>query len=211
MPRPLHSRYLELNPGIDRRRDELLAEAQSLTDAAASQTRGLDDTEATRFDEITTEVERIHADSDRYAALERHVDAGHVERHVNVNRVAGGKPHEVRDWSNGDELRQRALEAIADQGDDVVDRLRGFVETDDPAELNAATDNARRVVALSDPAYARAFGKMLKNPQMGHASFTSDEWRAWERSTMVVGTNANGGYMVPTHLDPTIILTNNGS
>lgn len=31
-----------------------------------------------------------------------------------------------------------------------------------------------------------------------------------QRAAMAVGTNTAGGYLVPTHLDPTLILTNNG-
>jgi HK97 family phage major capsid protein len=32
-----------------------------------------------------------------------------------------------------------------------------------------------------------------------------------ERAAMAVGTNTAGGYLVPTHLDPTLLLTNSGS
>lgn len=32
-----------------------------------------------------------------------------------------------------------------------------------------------------------------------------------ERAAMAVGTNTAGGYLVPTHLDPTLILTNSGT
>jgi HK97 family phage major capsid protein len=42
---------------------------------------------------------------------------------------------------------------------------------------------------------------------MGRAELLTDE----ERTAMSSGSNTNGGYLLPTHLDPTIILTNSGS
>jgi HK97 family phage major capsid protein len=62
---------------------------------------------------------------------------------------------------------------------------------------------ARNIVARSTDTYASAFGKYITGRDM----LLSNE----ERAAMSVGTNANGGFLVPTHLDPTIILTNEGS
>lgn len=62
---------------------------------------------------------------------------------------------------------------------------------------------ARNIVARSTGVYRSAFQKYITGQDM----LLTDE----ERAAMSVGTNANGGFLVPTHLDPTIILTNEGS
>lgn len=63
---------------------------------------------------------------------------------------------------------------------------------------------ARQILARSHPDYTTAFGKLVMGN--GHL-LTPDE----QRAAIAVGTNTAGGYMVPTHLDPTLILTNSGT
>jgi HK97 family phage major capsid protein len=82
-----------------------------------------------------------------------------------------------------------------------------------PQEQN---ELARRIAVCSNPDYARAFAKLAVDPTSGHNSWTGAERAAWDamleaRAAMAVGSGATGGYMVPTHLDPTIILTNAGT
>lgn len=62
---------------------------------------------------------------------------------------------------------------------------------------------AGNILARMRPEYIDAFEKVSTgmNP-----AFLDDV----ERAAMAVGTNTAGGYLVPTHLDPTLILTNNG-
>lgn len=64
-------------------------------------------------------------------------------------------------------------------------------------------DWARSILARSTDAYASAFGKILM-----HREF---DLTLEERTVLGVTTNANGKFLLPTHLDPTIILTNSGS
>ena len=59
------------------------------------------------------------------------------------------------------------------------------------------------IAARSTDAYADAFAKFIT----GGAPFLTDA----ERAAIAVGTNTQGGLLVPTHLDPTLILTNTGS
>jgi len=59
------------------------------------------------------------------------------------------------------------------------------------------------LLARSSEVYADAFSKVMR----GHPELLTDE----ERTAISVGTNANGGYLVPTYLDPTVLITNNGS
>ncbi|ROP36281.1 phage major capsid protein [Saccharothrix texasensis] len=62
---------------------------------------------------------------------------------------------------------------------------------------------ARQLLARSTPAYESGWLKLMR----GEGMLLNEE----ERAAMAVGTNTAGGYLVPTHLDPTLILTNEGS
>jgi HK97 family phage major capsid protein len=66
----------------------------------------------------------------------------------------------------------------------------------------ADRDWLRNLAARSTEAYTRAFGKIMTGREM----FLSEE----ERAAMAVGTSTQGGLLVPTHLDPTMIITNDG-
>lgn len=62
---------------------------------------------------------------------------------------------------------------------------------------------AKNILTRMQPAYVDGFEKVTIgiNP-----AFLDDV----ERAAIAVGTNTAGGYLVPTHLDPTLILTNSG-
>ena len=81
------------------------------------------------------------------------------------------------------------------------------IESDHAARLiqrhRRDMDWVRSIATRSTDAYASAFGKVM----------TGQVWdlTAEERAALAVGTSTQGGALVPTHLDPTIILTNTGS
>lgn len=108
-------------------------------------------------------------------------------------------------------LRQRALDA-AEFGSGLTDRgrevLAGVVERDDNALASSF------VLALSSPAYRSAFDKVLPDPQRGHLLWTEPERESYARVEAARAamslTSANGGYLVPTALDPSVVLTNSG-
>lgn len=62
---------------------------------------------------------------------------------------------------------------------------------------------AANVIARTRPEYASAFSKLMRGDAI---TLTAEE-----RAAMTVGTNTAGGFLVPTHLDPSLILTNNGT
>lgn len=62
---------------------------------------------------------------------------------------------------------------------------------------------ALNILGRSRPEYESGWAKLM----MGRAELLTTE----ERAAIAVGTNTQGGYLVPTHLDPTIILTNSGT
>lgn len=63
---------------------------------------------------------------------------------------------------------------------------------------------AAQLLVRSTDAYTDGFLALLSGSQL--AALPEEQ-----RAALVVGTSANGGYLLPTHLDPTIILTNSGS
>lgn len=63
---------------------------------------------------------------------------------------------------------------------------------------------ARRILVTGSPAYERAFGKAVS--ALNDMGLTSTE-----RAALALGAGATGGFAVPFQLDPTVILTSNGS
>lgn len=105
----------------------------------------------------------------------------------------------------GTELRSRALSAI-EKMRGCNDRIRStatdILERWDDEEATIA----KLCLATSSPEYLRAWSKMAR----GHSHLiTGDEQRALERAMSL--TDTQGGYLVPFQLDPTIILTSDGS
>lgn len=194
-------------------RDDALNRAQSLIDTATTESRDLT---AEERQEHTQLLERIKTANAHLEVLRAAQDPSRVvpatgQFGANVNLRTTGDPWAVRDWNDSGELRGRTEAALERLG--VDDTAASDVLKVIDAQADSRTERgelARQIASTSDPAYERAFAKMLKNPTSGVATFTTAEREAWER-TMSVGTNADGGYAVPTSLDPTIILTNAGS
>ena len=65
------------------------------------------------------------------------------------------------------------------------------------------TSWATNLLSRMRPEYVDAFQKTI----VGREILMTDV----ERAAIAVGTNTAGGYLVPTHLDPTLILTNQGA
>jgi HK97 family phage major capsid protein len=116
----------------------------------------------------------------------------------NFNRPAAGPEDLASDRSaTAAQLADGLLRAIGER--DVDDtQVRSLVK-----RHRNATDWTRNLLARSSDVYASAWAKYVTGREM---TMTAEE-----RAAMSVGTNANGGFLVPTHLDPTVILTNAGS
>jgi HK97 family phage major capsid protein len=92
-----------------------------------------------------------------------------------------------------------------------------------PYEIRSAEDvrrSAAWVLALSDPRYATAFEKILKNPEVfrsgaGVLLWDDGERQAYSdvisRAALIENTGTGGTYWLPLYLDPTIILVNSGA
>lgn len=117
---------------------------------------------------------------------------------------------EVRTFSRSkgevaQELRARALSAV-ERMSGANDRVRAagtsILEQWDDGDSKIA----RMVLATSSPEYLRAWSKCAGG--RGHM-LSQDEQRALERAMSL--TDSAGGYLVPFQLDPTVIITSNGS
>jgi HK97 family phage major capsid protein len=188
---------------LTQEREQLLAEARTILERSADV---LSDDDQARFDAITGRVDQLADDIARHRQIEEATQRPgwqELPAGFNVNR-RGGDPWRADTPARPDEMRGRALDALErlDLPAEQADRAARIVDGD--------SEFAARMYAASDPAYARAFAKLLRDPVTGHNAMTNDETAAWERA-VVVGTNNQGGYMVPTFLDPTIILSNAGS
>ena len=85
--------------------------------------------------------------------------------------------------------------------DGTVGRIHSLLE-----QAGDDSSFARLVLATTDPAYIRAFGKIVS----GNIDMLGPSERA-AVATVGSGNVAAGGYAVPVILDPTIILTSDGS
>lgn len=107
----------------------------------------------------------------------------------------------------GQELRSRALAAV-EKMPGASDRIRSaatdIIERFDDKESTIA----KMALATSSPEYLRAWSKMARNA--GH-TLSQDEQRALESVRAMSLTDANGGFLVPFQLDPTVIITSAGS
>jgi HK97 family phage major capsid protein len=94
-----------------------------------------------------------------------------------------------------------------------TDRVRSAAT--DLVEQHDAEDGrlAQLALALSEPTYLRAFARKARDP-LG-AELDDDERRAVSRMQQFARalslTDSAGGYLVPFQLDPTVIITANGS
>jgi len=119
---------------------------------------------------------------------------------------------EVRTWGRSREevnaeYRARALSAIENMPT-ATDRIRSvstdIIERFDDKDATLA----RLALTASSPEYLRAFSKAATNRLH---ELTEGEQRALEQTRALSLTDSAGGYLVPFQLDPTVIITANGS
>ena len=104
----------------------------------------------------------------------------------------------TRGSSTPSELRDSILRGLDERG---VDDTSARVFVGRHAESDPAW--ARGLALRSSDVYAQGFNKLMT----GRSALLSSE----ERAAISGATAAEGGVMTPTHLDPTVILTNDGS
>lgn len=208
-------------------RDRLYAEQDTINlriiqvaERAVGEQRGLSDAEQKEIRDWRSKHGRLDVEvaaiEERIADLkerEKHTDA--IAGRPSLNSTPPQNPHGSSPWEevrNGEE-RSRAIDAIERAEvvpDDSRSRLVSAIEADD----EQSDLLARWALATSSPQYLRAFGKLLSDPYTAAVRMTDDEARSMQQVAVVQRamslTDANGGYMVPFTLDPSILLSNAG-
>ena len=163
-------------------------------------------------DEARAEARRVERKAVATAALAAHGTAGTTEV-GDAARNAAPAVHVKR--SPFEVLEDRSLHGAALERALVDSNLRAIEGRDVGGADNERhfervlkrhvedTRWASNILGRSKPAYAAAWAKL----GTGREATMSEE----ERAAMTVGTNTAGGYLVPTHLDPTLLITNAGS
>lgn len=181
------------------------------------------DTLSTEHDEHDTAIRAATDRAERIRALA--VNQGATER-VDNSRAGYGRqapnvavqPENIYDLTavrqqarSIDELpglyRDRAMRAIEQARFPGTEDRQG-AQTRASHLLNSIDDDegtlARRMLVTGSPLYERAFAKVIGSQSM--AGLTGEESRA-----LSLGADASGGYAVPFQLDPSIMLTSDGS
>lgn len=171
-------------------------ETRSLTpeDDAAVEARKAEivdlDAELTKVDERVAELEQIQERSKAIAARPSlTVISTPATNDVLSDRHASG-PQLV-------DAVTRSLEGRVESPENMAHARSILVRHSDDAEW------ARGILARSTPEYSSGWKKLITG--------RADRLTAEERTALSTLTSANGDYLVPTHLDPTIILTNSGT
>ncbi|MFI6732105.1 phage major capsid protein [Nonomuraea sp. NPDC050451] len=212
---------------IDERLEAIRAELLALADG------DLDETHAARFDELETEYAELETEREplarRAATIERvRTTAATAARGGRGLEPGGGNrtpglivrndPYDGLDQVRSNavpagDLRSRALAAIeqapAELDDAGRERAAWLLERGDRHGRIA-----RHMLLTGSPAYQRAFEAVLAGVQPWQLD--EEEQRALRfadehRRAINEGTGAAGAFLVPFHLDPTIILSNAGS
>lgn len=194
-------------------RAALLAEADTIAESRDA----FDDTAAVRADEIIARLRAINdedaAAADREAELVRASErADAAAKAPTFIKQVDTKDLDVRSMNAG-EIRDAALKTLetqrsvnlSDKQLEQVDRLiRARSGNTDGAKI------AERLLITERPEYRSAFVKVFHALGM-EPGLTDGERRALAEFRAASLTDANGGYGVPVLIDPTIILTSQGS
>jgi len=181
-------------------RQELIDELDTL--GSDGETRSADEITA-RADEITARAREIATDIEARETRLTELEALAAARDASPkgpNFIR--KPDAPR---TADDVRSMN----ASQLTDVLARSFDEAGIDGTAALQTVRRHRKdrdwlvNIAARSTDVYTEAFGKMMT----GREAFLTDE----ERAAIAVGTSTQGGLLVPTHLDPTLIITNAGT
>jgi HK97 family phage major capsid protein len=176
---------------------------------AAAEGRALDGDEQTRWDEGTayvTEQRKVLADVEARVAMIERIESGKTK--PRSGDLLEGTFQHLRKRDTVESVVEDRAATPAQITDAVTRQIESYDIDPSHARMllkRHRSDMAwsRNILARSTDVYAAAFDKFLTGREM---LLTNEE-----RAALAVGTNTQGGFLVPTHLDPSIILTNDGS
>ncbi|QII06955.1 phage major capsid protein [Rhodococcoides fascians A25f] len=186
----------------DERREELREELADLVEANEDRNE-LDPDDEARFTELTEGIEYLDSQHEKRSKMLGLIERGaHDDAPSRSTRGTTDRDVVLRNLES--DVKAKHLSEDAATGVEAL--LRGEDST-------TATRWAR---AAGDPAYRSAFGKMLADPSRGHLEWTAAESEAYRNAqnvqrAMNEGSSAAGLALVPLSLDPTVVLTSDGS
>jgi len=177
----------------------------------------LTEDQQTRWDGITRSVEETETKiRSEEARTERRSSLAAAGRTTEVVSERGGGPEVIikRTESVQDVIEDRSLSgakrvsqvrsALLKANEDRIEGREEQAYFEKLLKRHGGNESwAVNLLARSSDAYLSGFSKALTGREM----LLDNE----ERAAMAVGTNTAGGFLVPTHLDPTLLLTNAGS
>jgi HK97 family phage major capsid protein len=202
---------------ITERITALREEAAGITDRAETESRNLNDGEIERGHRLAAGIAKLQNELTAVNDEQREAIAAIAQNPRNREEIQPDVAERRPGPSPYDEAR-RTIDAAARAKllpDHAAQRATALVEQGSQFERGLA---ARWASATGDPEYLTAFATMLGDPERGHMLWTPAEQAAWRRVHLLRQemramslTDANGGFMVPLTLDPSILLTSDGS
>jgi HK97 family phage major capsid protein len=169
-----------------------------------------------RFDRIAGEFEVAEAEHKRLVERAKRAEVARKIVQAKPERAERGfhAPDVIvkkNPYDDPEAIRIGAVDDVSGRARQAVDDDRIMSDTAKERAYNLAGNSniARHMLLTGSPEYRSAFSKWVKNPQHGTSLFNDGEREA-VRAAMSL-TDANGGYLIPQQLDPSIILTNDGS
>lgn len=188
---------------LEEEREALVAEVETLTALPTTEARALNADEEARHSEIIARGKAIKAEIEQHLTRAAELDAIDAERSDTARKAPNFIPPAEK-VAVADVTRMSVAQAT-----DVIVRQaeeRGIDSANAKMLIHRHRNDTawvRSLAARSTDVYESAFQKCIT----GREAFLTAE----ERAAVAVGTSTQGGYLVPTHLDPTLIMTNSGS
>jgi HK97 family phage major capsid protein len=192
-------------------RSALFAELEAIPEIAIMEKRDLSDEETGLADEVRSKIAALDTEDDTLKAREAEL-AAIAERAATSAHV----PQVVRKDKPADVLEDRAASprALADAlVRSVEERLGEGSELDSVRSMvrrHGDSDPAwtRSLIARSTKEYESAFMNLLRSKgEMGMLDPSDQQ----VLRAVAIGTNTQGGFFVPTVIDPTLVYTNSGT
>lgn len=193
------------------RQAEIVEEMKKLVDGYAERSEDFSDEDQKRFDELDKEsadlaitIETLQKRTDAIERAEKATEGGSDTTKGRTKKRDRYDLSEVRWDTSPQQLRGMAKGAITEDEilpDDLKERaVQRLVEVDRRGEV------AKLILATGHPKYRSGFQKVVAGAEW---ALDRDEREALQRAQSL--TNASGGFAVPFTLDPTVLLTNNGT
>lgn len=161
-------------------------------------------TEVTRSGEITARLESIKSEDAPLAAREAELQEAAVAAEAAKKAPVFIRKSDPAEVDPRSATRQELIDANLRAAEHNIESGDNQAHFERVLKRHASDRQwAGGLLARSAPNYESGFFKMITG--------RAHELSAEERTALSTVTSANGAYLLPTHLDPTIILTNTGS